>query len=50
MIIHVPSGKQFKNRLECKLYFGHVEYNKRVRNREFTFHDGRNIIPDIPQN
>lgn len=24
MIIHVPSGKQFNNRLECKLYLGNL--------------------------
>lgn len=48
MITHIPSGKQFNNRLECKLFFGHVEYNRRVRNREFTFHDGRIINSSFP--
>ena len=41
MITHIPTGKQFNNRLECKLFFGHADYNRRLRRSEFTFHDGR---------
>ena len=49
MITHIPTGKKFNNRLECKLFFGHTEYNRRVRDCEFTFHDGRILIPSIPE-
>ena len=44
MITHIPSGKQFENRLECKRFFGHSKYNRRIHRNEFTFHDGRTII------
>ena len=47
MITHIPSGKQFVNRLECKLFFGHSDYNRRVHNREFTFHEGRTTTSHI---
>ena len=43
MIVHIPSGKLFENRLECKMFFGNADYNRRVRRNEFTFHDGRVI-------
>lgn len=45
MFTHIPTGKVFENRLQAKLYFGSANFNKRVKNSEFTFHDGRNIIP-----
>lgn len=43
MFTHIPTGKIFENRLQAKLYFGSANFNKRVKNSEFTFHDGRNI-------
>lgn len=43
MITHIPTGKQFENRLQCKIFFGHAEYNRRNDNHEFTFHDGRKM-------
>lgn len=46
MIIHIPSGKRFENRAQAKAYFGSANYKYRVRNREFTFHDNREVMPD----
>lgn len=43
MITHIPTGLQFNTRLDVKLYFGSTEYNRRLKNNEFTFHDGREI-------
>lgn len=52
MITHKPTGIQFENRLQAKIHFGHSDYNRRCRNREFIFHniedrecDFRNILP-----
>lgn len=44
MILHIPTGKQFDSRLQAKNYFGAANYNYRVKNKEFTFHDQREII------
>lgn len=41
MIIHIPTGIQFDNRLKAKLFFGSSEYNRRNTAKEFTFHDDR---------
>lgn len=38
MITHIPTGRKFENRLQAKIYFGHSDYNRRCRNREFIFH------------
>ena len=37
MITHVSTGKQFENRLQAKLYYGHSNYNRMCRNHEFRF-------------
>ncbi len=42
MITHIPTGRKFDNRLQAKLYFGHSDYNRRCRNREFIFHNDMN--------
>lgn len=44
MITHIPTGKSFENRLQAKMDMGSSNYNRAVRNREFTFHDGRKVI------
>lgn len=46
MITHIPTRIQFESRLQAKRYFGTSNYNYRVRNREFTFHDDREMKPD----
>ena len=46
MMTHIPTGIQFESRLQAKRYFGTSNYNYRVRKREFTFHDDREIISD----
>lgn len=45
MFTHIPTGKQFENRLQAKLYFGSANYNRRAKNKEFTFHDGSEMLP-----
>lgn len=54
MIIHRPTGIQFDNRLQAKIHFGHSDYNRRCRNREFIFHKSvnkegvvRNVSPTL---
>ena len=44
MFIHIPTGKVFENRKQAKTEMGHSNYNRAVRNREFSFHDGRKVI------
>lgn len=44
MITHIPTGKQFDNRLQCKLHYGSADYNRRLHNNEFSFHDKRSIM------
>ena len=45
MFIHIPTGQKFENRLQAKHFFGSSNYNKRVRNNEFTFHNGQEVLP-----
>lgn len=47
MFTHIASGKQFENRKEAKKFFGTAYFNKLVKERAFTFHDGREIISDL---
>lgn len=54
MITHKPTGIQFENRLQAKIHFGHSDYNRRCRNREFIFHNNvdkgcvdRNVSPKL---
>lgn len=44
MFTHIPTGKTFENRLQAKIEMGSSRYNRAVKNREFTFHDGRKVI------
>lgn len=44
MFIHIPTGKVFENRKHAKTEMGHCNYNRAVKNREFTFHDGRKVV------
>lgn len=44
MIIHIPTGLKFENRLQAKIYFGNSDFNHRCRNKEFTFHDRRKVF------
>ena len=37
MLTHIPTKKYFENRLEAKRHFGHSEFDRRLRNREFIF-------------
>ena len=38
MIVHIPTKKQFNNRLECKKYLGgEAAYNKAQKNGELLF-------------
>ena len=45
MFTHIPTGYKFENRLDAKRVMGSSRYNKAVKNREFSFHDGREVIP-----
>ncbi len=38
MFTHLPTGKEFENRKQAKLYYGHAKYNKMVKNGEFSRH------------
>ena len=38
MFRHLPSGLIFEDRKTAKRHFGSSEYNKRLKNREFTLH------------
>lgn len=40
MIIHKPTGKNFKNRKEAKIQMGgSSKFNKAIKNNEFIFID-----------
>ncbi len=40
MIIHIPTNKYFKNRLEAKISMGgESAYNKALKDKEFIFID-----------
>lgn len=45
MFVHIPTGRPFENRKAAKKYFGLSDYNRRVKNNEFTRHDGIAIVP-----
>lgn len=47
MITHIPTGRKFDNRLQAKIYFGHSDYNRRCRNREFIFHNSIGMNREI---
>lgn len=36
--IHNPTGKVYNNRKEAKLDMGYTNYNRALKNREFTFY------------
>lgn len=46
MITNLLTGKSYENRLEAKRELGSAYYNKLVRERKFSFHDGREVIAD----
>lgn len=43
MFTHIKTNMTFKDRKEAKKIMGHKNYNKAVKNHEFTFHDDRII-------
>ena len=43
MLTHIPTKKYFENRLEAKRHFGHSEFDRRLRNREFLFISKTNL-------
>lgn len=46
MITNLLTGKSYANRKEAKLDLGTAYYNKLVRERKFSFHDGREVKAD----
>ena len=46
MITNLETGKSYPNRKDAKRDLGSAYYNKLVRERKFTFHDGREVIAD----